>query len=337
MTALEQSEALHERARAFIGGQRRDDFEALACDIAKFQAEHIAPLAGLLHPATFRTADEIPALPVDAFRLRRIAWHDSDERCFETSGTTGGKGRHPLRTTATYRLAALTWARHMLLGGAQSMIALVAPEALAPQSSLGFMLARFAEAIGSASWHFDGRVIDVAGVRAAIADQPVLIAGTSFAFVHLLDAHAPAMALAVGSRVMQTGGFKGRSREVEANELRRQIATHFEIPETHVVGEYGMTELSSQLYQGGLVDGLDDDLYYPPPWLRVRAVDETTLEPVESGRPGLARFVDLANVDSAVAIVCADRIVEVSGGFRLLGRRAGAPPRGCSLTLEHLV
>lgn len=340
MSALAQSVALHERVRAFIGGECRDAFDSLACDIARFQAEHIKPVARLLGHASFRRAREIPALPVDAFRLRRIAWHDVDERCFHTSGTTGGAGQHAMRTTETYRQAAIAWAKRLLIGPDPTpgaLIALVAPETTMPQSSLGFMLARFADEIGSATWHFDGKEVDIAGVRSAIPAGPVVVAGTSFAFVHLLDADATGMPLAAGSRVMQTGGFKGRSREIDATTLRKQIAAYFSIPPTHVVGEYGMTELSSQLYQGSLVEDLDDDLYYPPPWLQVTAVDDTTLEPLKRGEPGIARFVDLANVDSAVAIVCADRIIEQRGGVRLLGRRVGAPPRGCSLALEHLV
>jgi hypothetical protein len=167
----------------------------------------------------------------------------------------------------------------------------------------------------------------------------MLLAGTAFAFVHLEDALGPArLALPAGSRVMQTGGFKGMTREVDSGELREAIARRFAIPRAHVVGEYGMTELASQLYQGGLGRGDDSERYWAPPWLCATAVDPVSLEPLPSGALGLARFVDLANIDSAVAIQTADRIVvDEDGAITLHGRQPGATPRGCSLALEHLL
>ncbi|MEM9695673.1 MAG: acyl-protein synthetase, partial [Myxococcota bacterium] len=202
-------------------------------------------------------------------------------------------------------------------------------------------LARFAEALGDdASFHWDGERLDFTGVAARLRTPPgpVLLAGTSFAFVHLLDATFQHLPLPTGSRIMQTGGFKGRSREIPANRLRRDLATRFGLPITRVVAEYGMTELGSQLYQPGVIDRTTVSYYRAPHWLRVQAVDPVSLEPVPAGEPGLARFVDLVNVDSAVALLTADRIRMVDPTtIELLGRQPGALPRGCSLTLEHLL
>ena len=169
-------------------------------------------------------------------------------------------------------------------------------------------------------------------VRACAEPAPLLISGTAFAFVHLLDETTEPLPLAPGSRVMQTGGFKGRSRSVEAPALREAIARLFRLPVAQVIGEYGMTELSSQLYQGS------DERYHPPPWLRVTSVSPHDLSPLGVDVPGLARFVDFANVDSCVAVQTSDRIVvHEDGSVSLLGRAPGATPRGCSLALEHLV
>jgi hypothetical protein len=101
--------------------------------------------------------------------------------------------------------------------------------------------------------------------------------------------------------------------------------------EAQVIGEYGMTELSSQLYEAAA------GVYVAPAWLRVTPVDPVTLRPVRDGEPGLARFVDLANVDSAVAVVTEDVIRRRGAGIELLGRAAGAPERGCSLAMEALL
>jgi hypothetical protein len=139
-----------------------------------------------------------------------------------------------------------------------------------------------------------------------------------------------------------TGGFKGRTREVPADQLRARIEELLG-PE-RIVGEFGMTELSSQLYEGSssgaalesAVANAPRGTYLAPPWLSVRALDPTTLEPVEPGQPGLAGFIDLANVDSAVYVVTQDLIREEGGGVRLLGRMPRAPMRGCSLAAEAI-
>ncbi len=162
--------------------------------------------------------------------------------------------------------------------------------------------------------------------------EPLLVLATSFALVLLLDALGDAtLAAPKRTTVMQTGGFKGKTRKVPAAELRRKTARAFGIPEAQVIGEYGMTELTSQLYEA------DPGVYLAPPWLSVTPVDAATLLPVPDGESGIARFVDLGNVDSAVAIVTQDVIRRRAGGIELLGRRRGAPLRGCSLATEELV
>jgi hypothetical protein len=355
---LRRSDALHARVQRFIrqsmSAQPETSFDSLAIEIARFQYD-TNPLVARLYDAhlvqldSASASDQLPAIPTDLFRLKRVASHPAqrDRRCFETSGTTAHnsqRGRHPMRTTATYELAAMSWAPQWLWpdGDDLDFIVLAAPEDREPQSSLSFMLSRFAETLqGTTSWHLSGENLDIQSVRARCASsikegRRVLIAGTSFAFVHLCDAWIDdPVSLPAGSRIMQTGGFKGRSREVTPDRLARMMSDRLGIPLDHIVGEYGMTELGSQLYQGQLRGG--GDRYYPPPWLKVQAVDPLSLDPVESEQIGIARFVDLANVDSSVAIQTADRVrIHTDGTVELLGRLPGAPPRGCSLTLEHL-
>ncbi len=137
---------------------------------------------------------------------------------------------------------------------------------------------------------------------------------------------------------MQTGGFKGRSREVDAVELRVAIAKALGVDERRVVGEYGMTELSSQFYEATAVDpSAAPGVYREPPWARVVPVDPETLVPVADGEVGIARIEDLANVDSAFAVLAQDRVRRVAGGFELLGRAPGAAPRGCSIAIDEML
>jgi hypothetical protein len=101
-----------------------------------------------------------------------------------------------------------------------------------------------------------------------------------------------------------------------------------------------MTELTSQLYEGTL-PGAElrgpPGVFLEPPWLKTTPVDPVTLEPVAPGAVGIARFVDLGNVDSAVAVQTDDLVRRVGDGIELVGRREGAEPRGCSLALEALL
>jgi hypothetical protein len=170
--------------------------------------------------------------------------------------------------------------------------------------------------------------------------------GTAFALVRLLDDLAGArLALPPGSVVMQTGGFKGRTREVSMEDLRAGVTEALGLAAGRVVGEYGMTELTSQLYEGIIAESAlaarkpeaAPGIYFEPRWLRVAPVDPVTLLPVAEGDVGLARFIDLGNVDSAVSVVTQDLVRRAQGGIQLLGRQVGAPPRGCSLAIEALL
>ena len=142
--------------------------------------------------------------------------------------------------------------------------------------------------------------------------------------------------LATGSRIMQTGGFKGRSREVDPTQMRVLLSERYGVAETHIVSEYGMTELSSQMYETCLVDSLAGRVrtrrYAAPWWVRVTPVDPITLEPSSEG---ILRIEDCANLDSVAAIQTADRARLLADGFELLGRDPNAVPRGCSLAIEE--
>ncbi|HTJ85156.1 MAG TPA: acyl-protein synthetase [Polyangiaceae bacterium] len=354
---IDTSDALHARVRGEIArGASLEDpsTRALALDVARFQFDHVAPVRRLFEargiaPSAIERIDDIPAMPTDVFKLRRVAAHppELDRRVFRTSGTTvGARGAHPFRTLATYEAAALAWGKKMLLAPPLDRAFVLAPRfADAPESSLGFMIELFVRELGLPHETFvDGAAVDAAAIeRAARAarerGERVVVFGTAFAYVYALDALAGRrLALPEGSRALLTGGFKGRTREVPEGELRTAIGGVFDLPATHVVGEYGMTELSSQFYESTLADDHAPPwVYAEPPWARVVPVDASTLEPVKDGDAGIARIEDLLNVDSAFAVLTADRVRRVAGGFELLGRAPGAPPRGCSIALDEML
>lgn len=357
-----ESDALHARARAFVAAFERgapmpEAFDALAVDLARFQGKHVPGYARLaaargVDLAAVRRAIDAPAVPTDAFKLARVSAFPEEQTkvTFRTSGTTvGQRGEHHFRTTATYDRGAAAFARTALLTGlaAPLPVLVVGPSpAEMPDSSLTHMIALFVRTFGlpasaAETYFVQGEVIDLAAfderVSRLLAEgrEGALVLGTSFAFVHLLDALGEdTFRLPKGSHVMQTGGFKGRSREVDGEVLRREIARAFDLDEADVRSEYGMTELSSQFYDRPSPGGR---VYVEPPWARVIPVDPETLAPIAEGEVGLARIEDLANVDSAFAVVTADRVRRVEGGFQLLGRLPGATPRGCSIAIDELL
>ncbi len=356
---LEESESLHHRGRAFVtafegGLPMPEPFDALACDLASFQARHVEGYARLLRARGKRASDirlaiDAPAVPTEAFKLARVSVFAPEETpvVFRTSGTTiGARGAHYFRTTSSYDAGARAFGRWGLLpdgGKARGSVLVIGPSSTeAPDSSLAHMLSLFARELGDGRFFMEDAVIDVAALdecvaRELVARRSVLLLGTSFAFVHLLDAVGDAgFRLPAGSRVMQTGGFKGKSREVAPNVLRSELAAAFSIHQDSVVSEYGMTELSSQFYDAPGRGG-KAAVYVEPPWARVVPVDPATLEPVAAGEIGIARIEDLLNVDSAFAVLAADQVRRVEGGFELIGRLPGAPPRGCSIAVDEIL
>lgn len=334
MRAALRARILEAIARA--DGEGRD---ALLRDLARWQAARVAPYGRLVARHAARGVDPLdwPALPTDVFRHVRVAGHaeDEDVAVFRTSGTTSGaRGEHAFAELELYDRAAERAARLALFAGlARADLVILAPTPdEAPSSSLSYMLGRFAEWFGRrARWVFPiderlARALDEAG------EAPVALLGTSFAFVHAEDALvARRFAMPQGSFAMQTGGFKGRSRELDAAALRAGIAARYGLPDARVVAEYGMTELSSQLYERFGAPGR----LWAPPWVRARVVDPETLAEVPDGSTGLLRLDDPANLDSVAAIQTADLAIRHADGLELLGRAPGAVPRGCSLAVEE--
>jgi hypothetical protein len=336
-----------------------EGFDALAVGLARFQARSVPGYGRLcaargVDPDRAQRASDMPAVPTDAFKLAPVfAFDPGDARVtFRTSGTMlGARGAHAMRDVRTYDAAALVFGRVMLFHGLAPPVPVlvVGPSpGEAPDSSLTHMCALFARALApeaSVERTFFVRegALDVEGLRARVASLatavPVVLLATSFALVHLLDAlDGRALPLPPGSRVMQTGGFKGKSREVAPGELRREAARTLRVPERAILGEYGMTELSTQFWEATLVhQGARHGVYVEPPWARVVPVDPETLAPVAEGAVGIARIEDLANVDSAFAVLAQDRVRRVEGGFELLGRAADATPRGCSIALDEML
>ncbi|MFY9779167.1 MAG: hypothetical protein WAJ85_01490 [Candidatus Baltobacteraceae bacterium] len=341
------------------GGAGCDEarFDELARATFSYQLERNEPYARFAracgvdaaHPP--RSWREIPAVPSAAFKDATLATFDvaQAELVFHTSGTTAARsGKHYFERALLYDAALLAgFDRFMLADGARlRYLNLVPNPRCRPHSSLGYMMGHVSvlRGDGAAGYFLDDDRVDAAGFSAALAEasrrgRPVCIAGTAFAFAALLDAleaQGSTFAAPPGSRVMETGGFKGRARAVERGELYARLEWTLGIAQSSIVAEYGMTELASQYYDAPASRGAAVRVKVAPPWLRTLVVDPSGRE-LPAGEPGFLRHVDLGNRSSAVAIETEDRGYRSGEGIVLLGRAIDAPPRGCSLDAEDLI
>jgi hypothetical protein len=339
-----------------------DDFGAWALEAFAYQFERNAPYRRFCErrgavPGRVRRWEEIPAVPTAAFKeVPLLCGRPEDaEAVFRTSGTSRGaarRGTHYVLDLELYRASALpNFEAHLLPDGARPRMLLLAPAAAqAPDSSLGRMFDWVSAAFGApgSEGFVDERGLDVDrlvdAVRRADADGvPVCFLGTAFAYVHLFDALAARglrLRCPPGSRALETGGLKGRAREVTREELYAGFAERLGLPQVAVVAEYGMTEMCSQFYEPVWREHVRTGAagprrFRPPPWVRTLVVDADTLEPVPAGQVGLLRHLDLANLHSVCAVQTDDLGVAVADGFRLLGRATGAEARGCSLAFDE--
>jgi hypothetical protein len=342
-------------------------FDATARAIFAFQFEHCVPYrrfcaARGATPSSIASWREIPAVPAGAFKevALRCFPAEREVKTFRTSGTSAAnatrRGELHLDTLALYEASLLPTIEHLLLpdlrAGSRALIRILAPSPdEAPDSSLSHMFGCLIDRRGSAGSGYDvtDGALDARGLiarleRACRDGEPVALCGTAFAFVHLLDAHAdrPQLALPAGSRVMETGGFKGRVRELSRDALYARIEQQLGVPPTRVVNQYGMTELGSQFYDSVLALPGEPRRKLGPPWARARILDPETGRDAARGATGMIAVHDLANTGSVAAILTEDlgRFVDASGGppgFEVLGRQPDAEARGCSIAADLML
>ncbi|MDP9428022.1 MAG: long-chain fatty acid--CoA ligase [Actinomycetota bacterium] len=339
------------------------EFDRLALELFADQYERNPPYrrfcrARGAQPGRVAGWGQIPPVPLTAFKELTLSCDppESAAAVFMTSGSTDpsrrGRNHHPhLRL---YDASLQASFRHWFLPDQEQIRLLVLnpPPAQQPHSSLAYFLGRLVDSSGApgSGFFLDERGLDVDRLTAALADAErdgvaVGLLGTSFAYVHLLDAlesSGASFALPAGSRLLDTGGFKGRSREVSAEALRAAFGDRLGIPDPWCVNYYGMTEISTQYYDTSLRRAwLGEDpaprVKAVPPWARIRVVDPGTGRPVPAGERGLLVHVDLANRGSCLAVLAEDVGHLAGGGFVLLGRAQGSEARGCSIALDELL
>lgn len=291
---------------------------------------------------------DIPAVPINGFKELTLSCVPPEqcERVFMTSGTTqaGSKGRHYHPRLVVYDASMKRYfAQRFMRGVPRLRMGILFPtEAMMPNSSLAHYLALALDTFGAdgSDYFVSPQGMDVDRLCDTLAQvqrggEPYALLGASYSFVHLMDElrqRGLAFNLPPGSRLFDTGGFKGQSRELELDDFYRQLGASFGVPASACTNMYGMTELSTQFYDDG--NAAQPAVKSGPHWIRTRTVDPVTGQDVPDGERGILVHCDLANFNSVTTILTEDVGVMVDGGFLLLGRAEGAQAKGCSMAMD---
>ena len=333
-----------------------DQFDQLALRQFAYQYESNAPFRSFCQrrgatPRNVRAWSDIPAVPIDAFKAMELRSEPASatERVFMTSGTTGraARGRHFHPQLDVYDLSMKRYFAQRFMQGAERLpMAILFPDEQAmPNSSLAHYLALAKSEFGTAdSRYFLGSEgLDIPGLCAALDEsqrsgQPYALLGASFSLVHVMDAlraQGRRFQLPEGSRILDTGGYKGQSRELPLEEFYADLSDLLGVPRTHCINMYGMTELSTQFYDDG--NAVLPSVKSGPHWIRSRLVEPVTGRSVAAGERGILVHCDLANYNAVSTILTEDVGLWADGGFLLLGRAEGAAAKGCSLAVDEFV
>ncbi|CAM4008020.1 Long-chain fatty acid--CoA ligase [Bordetella tumbae] len=333
-----------------------EQFDRLALRLFAYQYHANAPFRSFCQRrgATIRNVKswrDIPAVPIDAFKAMELRCEPQSptERVFMTSGTTRAdmRGRHFHPRLDVYDLSMTRNFSLRFMRGVERMpMGILFPDEIAmPNSSLAHYLALAKSTFGSADsrYFMSPEGIDLEGLwlrleQAECLGEPYALLGASYSFVHVIDAlrqSGRSFHLPPGSRILDTGGYKGQSRELPLEAFYAALTELLGVPRELCINMYGMTELSTQFYDDG--NAVVPSVKSGPHWIRSRLVDPATGNTVPDGERGILAHCDLGNFNSVTTILTEDVGEPAENGFLLLGRAEGAQAKGCSLAVEEFI
>lgn len=300
------------------------------------QAKNIPVYASYLShigvdPSHILQLEDIPFLPIQFFKTGEVIRPGrTTETVFESSGTTAGNhSRHHITDASSYKSLAqrgfeITYGSL----GDWAVFALLPSYLDRKGSSLVAMADHFIRQSGFGGGFYLNEFERLnADIRTSKAPKKLLL-GVSFALLDLAEQASIDLTGIKGLVVMETGGMKGKRREITREELHTELMPAFGVKEIH--SEYGMTELQSQAYaqKGGM--------FSCPPWMQVliRSVDDP-FSTAKNGKTGGINVIDLANRDSC-AFIATDDLgrKHKNGSFEVIGRFDHSDTRGCNLFVE---
>ena len=306
-------------------------FEREALELFRYQAEHCAPYAEYVRllgvePSDVQRIEDIPMLPIEIFKSHKVYCGEKEpEMVFTSSATTGMvQSRHYVEDLTVYERAFTEAFRQFYGDERECSIYALLPSYLEREgSSLVYMADHLIKACGGGGFYlhdYEKLLSDMSH-----DPNPKILLGVTYALLDLAENYAPKLENTV---VMETGGMKGKRKELPKSELHKVLCSAFGVERIH--SEYGMAELLSQAYSFG------DGLFRTPRWMKVLVRDvNDPFARLASGRRGGLDIVDLANRSSCAFIATQDMGVRYDdGSFRIEGRISQSDIRGCNLLVQ---
>ncbi|WP_347923870.1 acyl transferase [Pontimicrobium sp. SW4] len=311
----------------------QSQFEEIALSIFKYQFENnkvYRSFCDLLykHPSEIKTVKEIPFLPIQFFKSHQVlSSHKKIQETFSSSGTTGQiTSKHFVTDIALYEQSFRKGFQHFYSNIEDYVVLALLPSYLERDgSSLIYMVNDMITYTKQPESGF--YLNDLEALKNTLNDlesrnKKTLLIGVSFALLDFVEKYQLKLNNTI---IMETGGMKGKRKELIRIELHDVLKQGFGVDNIH--SEYGMTELLSQAYSKG------NSLFKPPPWMIVLTRDtEDALAIQEHGKTGVINIIDLANINSCSFIATQDLgKVYKDGSFEVLGRFDNSDIRGCNL------
>ncbi len=310
-------------------------FEELTLEVFRYQAEFCTVYKTFIEhlgvsAANVKNIADIPFLPISFFKSQAVVTsHDDVDVTFTSSGTTGMvTSRHHV-TDVSWYVQSFRKAFELFYGDIKqyTVLALLPSYLEREGSSLIYMADDLIKQSGNAnSGFYLYNHADLYHQLKQLQQQgkPTVLIGVTFALLNFIELYQLDFPELI---VMETGGMKGRRKEMIREELHQQLTEGFGVPAIH--SEYGMTELLSQAYSKG------EGIFACPPWMRILARDTNDpLTLIGEGRTGGINVIDLANINSCSFIATQDLgRVNSDGTFEVLGRFDNSDIRGCNLLI----
>ena len=279
-----------------------------------------------------KSINDIPFMPAEFFKSQTVAIENqSFDTVFESSRTTGvTPGRHFVHDLKLYEKSFYSSFRYFYGDPSEYFIAALLPSYTERQnSSLIYMMKGLIKmSTNSNSGFYDDNPEDLIRTlnMAKASGQKRLLLGISFALLDFAKEYSPDLS---GTIIMETGGMKGRRKEITREELHEILSKKLNVQSVH--SEYGMTELLSQAYSQG------NGIFHCPPWMKIIVRDPSDPFTVtdEQGTTGGINIIDLANIYSCSFIATSDfGKLHENGSFTVSGRFDNSDIRGCNLMSE---
>lgn len=308
-------------------------FNTIALQVFNHQAMHCVVYREFLQGlktdiSAIKHYSQIPFLPIEFFKSQEvISTTEPVQLTFTSSGTTGMiTSRHLISDVSWYE-ESFREAFRMFYGDIKNytVLALLPSYLEREGSSLIYMAKDLIERSGDADsgfYLYNHDELFRQLIKQKLTKKPTLLIGVTFALLDFVEQYQFIFPELI---VMETGGMKGRRKEMIREELHETLCKGFGVAAIH--SEYGMTELLSQAYSKG------NGIFECPPWMKILARDTNDpMSPPPSGQTGGINIIDLANINSCSFIATQDLgCVQPDGSFEVLGRFDNSDIRGCNL------